>query len=487
MEADWATIAVMVAIGGLLWRQISPTSEGCLVLTPSEEPTMRRRSRLRLPLAGCCAVVVVLLSLTGCAGTRVSLPQPSPATQTELVRLFSAPVNRSRGIQPSSRLNVVTEVDRRVLLAAERVCQRIFSNPQDCPRLLNNRRLTVLADDEGINASVGQNFDLTVLGGLVRVSGSDDEIALVLAHEYSHALFGHVAASRNNSMWGELIAGLAGLAVIASTADTITESQIEMIAIAGTALGAAMGQTVFSKDMELEADHLALFILDDAGYEMTKGMQFFQRTYQIQGQMNVAGRGQVVGFFATHPSDEERLLQLMATHNMIERGATRPLWKQEQGQKQIDEPPSSTELAAVADGDAQARYNLGLRYSTGRGVQRNDREAVGWYRKAAEQGHAQAQYALGVMYANGPRFVCLYRCGVARDDTEAVAWYRKAAEQGNADAQNNLGVMYANGRGVSRNDAEAVAWYRKAADQGHAKAQTNLEWMYNHDRGVPRD
>ena len=273
MEADWATIAVMVAIGGLLWRQISPTSGGCLVLTPSEEPTMRRRSRLRLPLAG-CAVVVVLLSLTGCAGTRVSLPQPSPATQTELVRLFSAPVNRSRGIQPSSRLNVVTEVDRRVLLAAERVCQRTFSNPQDCPRLLNNRRLTVLADDEGINASVGQNFDLTVLGGLVRVSGSDDEIALVLAHEYSHALFGHVAASRNNSMWGELIAGLAGLAVIASTADTITESQIEMIAIAGTALGAAMGQTVFSKDMELEADHLALFILDDAGYEMTKGMQF---------------------------------------------------------------------------------------------------------------------------------------------------------------------------------------------------------------------
>ena len=486
MEADWATIAVMVAIGGLLWRQISPRSGGCLVLTPSEEPTMRRRSRLRLPLAG-CAVVVVLLSLTGCAGTRVSLPQPSPATQTELVRLFSAPVNRSRGIQPSSRLNVVTEVDRRVLPAAERVCQRTFSNPQDCPRLLNNRRLTVLADDEGINAAVGQNFDLTVLGGLVRVSGSDDEIALVLAHEYSHALFGHVAASRNNSMWGELIAGLAGLAVIASTADTITESQIEMIAMDGTALGAAMGQTVFSKDMELEADHLALFILDDAGYEMTKGMQFFQRTYQIQGQMNVAGRGQVVGFFATHPSDEERLLQLMATQNMIERGATRPLWKQEQGQKQIDEPPSSTELAAVADGDAQAQYNLGLRYSTGRGVQRNDREAVGWYRKAAEQGHAQAQYALGVMYANGPRFVCLYRCGVARDDTEAVVWYRKAAEQGNADAQNNLGVMYATGRGVSRNDAEAVAWYRKAADQGHAKAQTTLEWMYNHGRGVPRD
>ncbi len=410
----------------------------------------------------------------------MSLPQPSPATQTELARLFSTPVNRSRDIQPSARLNVVTEIDRRVLPAAERVCQQTFSSPQDCPGLLNNRSLTVAAADEGINAFVGQNFDLTVLGGLVRVSGSDDEIALVLAHEYSHALFGHVAASRNNSMWGEL---LAGLAVIASTADTITESQIETIAMDGTALGAAMGQTVFSKDMELEADHLALFILDEAGYETTKGMQFFQRTHQIQSQMNVAGRGQMVGFFATHPSDEERLLQLLATKNMIERGATRPLWKQEQ----IDERPSSTELTAAADGDAQAQFNLGLRYTTGRGVPRNDREAVGWYRKAAEQGYAQAQYSLGVMYANGPRFVCLYRCGVAWDDAEAVAWYRKAAEQGNADAQNNLGSMYATGRGVRRNDVEAVAWYRKAAEQGNALAQQNLERMSADGRGIPWD
>ena len=94
-----------------------------------------------------------------------------------------------------------------------------------------------------------------------------------------------------------------------------------------TALGAAMGQTVFSKDMELEADHLALFILAEAGYDMSKGMQFFQRTLQLQQQMNRAGQGQVVGFFTTHPSDQERLLQLLATKDMIERGATRPLWK----------------------------------------------------------------------------------------------------------------------------------------------------------------
>ena len=37
--------------------------------------------------------------------------------------------------------------------------------------------------------------------------------------------------------------------------------------------------------------------------------------------------------------------------------------------------------------------------------------------------------------------------GVAKDDKEAVVWYKKAANQGNATAQSNLGVMSAAGRG----------------------------------------
>lgn len=43
---------------------------------------------------------------------------------------------------------------------------------------------------------------------------------------------------------------------------------------------------------------------------------------------------------------------------------------------------------------------------------------------------ALAQKNLGVMYEFGK--------GVTKDETQAVAWYRKAAEQGNTDAQANL-------------------------------------------------
>jgi uncharacterized protein len=47
--------------------------------------------------------------------------------------------------------------------------------------------------------------------------------------------------------------------------------------------------------------------------------------------------------------------------------------------------------------------------------------------------------ALGQAYANGR--------GIAKDDAEALRWLRKAAQMGNAAAFTNLGVFYETGRG----------------------------------------
>ena len=76
----------------------------------------------------------------------------------------------------------------------------------------------------------------------------------------------------------------------------------------------------------------------------------------------------------------------------------------------------------------------------------------------AEQGYAEAQYNLGVMYDSGR--------GVRQDDDEAFKWFRQAAEQGNTGAQYNLGVMYANGRGVRQDLHLSKEWFGKACDGG---------------------
>ena len=134
---------------------------------------------------------------------------------------------------------------------------------------------------------------------------------------------------------------------------------------------------------------------------------------------------------------------------------------------------------AAEQGNASAQTNLGVMYANGRGVRKDQREAVRWYRKAAEQGHARAQTNLGFMYEKGR--------GVGKDNREAVRWYRKAAEQGHASAQSNLGLAYEYGRGVGKDNREAVRWYRKAAEQGYARAQNNLGLMYEKGRGVGKD
>ena len=123
-------------------------------------------------------------------------------------------------------------------------------------------------------------------------------------------------------------------------------------------------------------------------------------------------------------------------------------------------------------GDSDAQESLGVMYSVGQRVPKDDVKAAEWFRKAAEQGNVKAQFFLGGMYAMGQ--------GVPRDMTKAAEWFRKAAEQGNDYGQLSLGYMYDIGHGVPRSPAKAAEWYRKAAEQGNTEAQN----MFNMHDGM---
>ena len=142
----------------------------------------------------------------------------------------------------------------------------------------------------------------------------------------------------------------------------------------------------------------------------------------------------------------------------------------------------------ATNGDAFAEYLLGLMYVKGEGVPQDFKQGEYWWFLAAEQGHAQAQYNLGAMYADGRGIPGIVgeqgrrqkwgRRGRELDFKQAVRWYRSAAEQGEAKAQFNLGVMYAEGQGVPQDFREAMEWYYLAAMQGDADAYHNLGVMY---------
>ena len=76
----------------------------------------------------------------------------------------------------------------------------------------------------------------------------------------------------------------------------------------------------------------------------------------------------------------------------------------------------------------------------------------------------------------------MYRSGqgVQQDDKEAVKWYRKAAELGDTGAQKNLGYMYGNGLGVPKDFVKAYMWYHIASESGHRGALGKRDFTKNH-------
>ncbi|MBB1634119.1 tetratricopeptide repeat protein [Cupriavidus sp. UME77] len=100
--------------------------------------------------------------------------------------------------------------------------------------------------------------------------------------------------------------------------------------------------------------------------------------------------------------------------------------------------------------------------------------------KAGAQGDADARNQIGMMYLHGE--------GVPKDPAEAVRWFRLAAEQGDADAQVYLGSALFNGEGMLlSNKREGVKWFRKAAVQGNEFGQLDLAIAHEHGLGVPRN
>ena len=120
-------------------------------------------------------------------------------------------------------------------------------------------------------------------------------------------------------------------------------------------------------------------------------------------------------------------------------------------------------------GLADAQFNLGNLYRTGRGVEKDPRRAVVWYLKAAVQGMPVAQYNLALSYDTG--------IGAARNQTVAAKWYRSAAKQGDVDAMLGLAALYRHGLGIDRDRESAMAWYRRAAEEGDPRGRLQLDAM----------
>ncbi len=141
-------------------------------------------------------------------------------------------------------------------------------------------------------------------------------------------------------------------------------------------------------------------------------------------------------------------------------------------------PPSLSK--AATEGDALALFEIGARYTDGRGVATDLAQAAHWYELSAARGFAPAEYRLANLYEKGQ--------GVERDLERARKLYETAADKGNASAMHNLAVLLATGTGTAQPDFEGAAkWFQKASELGVRDSQFNLAILYARGNGVKQD
>lgn len=160
----------------------------------------------------------------------------------------------------------------------------------------------VLDGDSTTNAFTdGENIYLTQ--GMMGFVESDDELAMVVAHELGHIVAGHVQKKKRNALWGALGGALLdGLAARYGGVDTrgaYTE------ALAGAA------SRKYSQDFENEADAIGAEILAAAGIDFFDAINFWRRV-----SMESPG-GVAASHSASHPSSPERFIRLTDLHGEL--------------------------------------------------------------------------------------------------------------------------------------------------------------------------
>lgn len=134
-------------------------------------------------------------------------------------------------------------------------------------------------------------------------------------------------------------------------------------------------------------------------------------------------------------------------------------------------------LTFAADStDVIAVMEMARRYEAGRGTPANEEKAARKYLTAAYLGVKEAYVILARRYEEGR--------GFDKSATEAVRWYTKAAEElGDAPSMTKLGVAYLNGRGIKKDEGTAVKWFNLAASKAEPEAEYQLAMMLLRGKG----
>jgi uncharacterized protein len=143
-----------------------------------------------------------------------------------------------------------------------------------------------------------------------------------------------------------------------------------------------------------------------------------------------------------------------------------------------DAPELEALRSRAKEGDVKAQLDLAYRYRDGKGVAKDDAEAMQWAHRAADRGSADAMDFVGFAYLRG---------AMVEGSPEIAFGYFKAAAEQSAQAAFNLGQCYYGAQGTEQDCGKALEWWKKAAERGHGRAAACAAMAYLSGEGVASD
>tara|TARA_B100001123_G_scaffold398921_2_gene483420 strand:- start:809 stop:1627 length:819 start_codon:yes stop_codon:yes gene_type:complete len=243
----------------------------------------------------------VLLLVAACQQPSTQLPTYSQAdlkaeqqAQTTYAKSGGATkeqVEKFSDAQIAQMSDRVSKVVRKVAPAATTLC--IDMHGPSYPKC--NFDVVVQQKSGAINAYAdGQK--IYIEPHMIDFASNDVHLAMVLAHEYSHHMMGHVSAVQQN---------VSGGALLGTLGDALLSSQGINSGGAFGKLGAQQALLSYSPSFESEADYIAMYILARSGYDITNAPQFWRE----MTRQNPAG----IYTRTTHPTGPERYVVLNKT------------------------------------------------------------------------------------------------------------------------------------------------------------------------------
>ncbi len=182
---------------------------------------------------------------------------------------------------------------QRVRAVAARIEPRTAVFRNDAPGW--NWEVNVISSNE-LNAFCMPGGKIMFYSGLInKLHLSDDEIAIVMGHEISHALREHSREQVSQAIAAQtaIDVGAALLGLDSGSTNLANVGYEKFVA------------TKFSRTDESEADRMGLELAARAGYDPRAGVTLWQKMIQAS-----KGGGQAPEFLSTHPAEENRVHEI---------------------------------------------------------------------------------------------------------------------------------------------------------------------------------